>query len=169
MGTPYLGEIRMLSFPFAPKNWALCNGQLLPINQNQALFSLLGTNYGGNGTTSFALPDLRGRAPVHVVNNAQPGAPGGAEAHVLVQGELPPHTHGMVAGAALATGTSPANTLPGKKGRLGRDLYAAPGNLTALNGASVTSNGASQAHENMQPFLVLNIVIALHGIFPSQN
>ncbi|MEW7848642.1 tail fiber protein [Massilia aurea] len=169
MGSPYIGEIRMVSFTFPPKGWAFCNGQLLPINQNQALFALLGTTYGGNGQTTFALPDLRGRAPVHAGASSPRGLAGGSETHVLTQNELPPHAHAMVTGAAVASSTSPANALPGKKAPPGRYLYAAPGNLTTLNSASVTQAGGSQPHQNMQPFMALNFLIALSGIFPSQT
>lgn len=170
MSEPFFAEIRMMSFNFAPKGWAVCNGQLLPINQNQALFSLLGTQYGGNGQTNFALPDLRGRLPVHTGPASGPlGSTGGREAVTLTQAQLPAHAHALNATSALATSGSPANALPGKKGRLGRDLFAAPGNLVALNENTVTPHGGSQAHDNLQPYLALNFVIALQGIFPSPN
>ena len=169
MSTPYLGEIRLVSFNFAPNGWALCNGQLLPINQNQALFSLLGTTYGGDGRVNFALPDLRGRMPIHYGLPDTLGARGGEQAHTLTHAELPAHTHALKANTALANATTPANALPGKKGRLGRDLFAAPANLTSLHPSSVTAAGGSQAHENMQPFLGLNFAIALVGVFPSHN
>lgn len=169
MSEHYLGEIRIVSFNFAPKGWAMCNGQLMPINQNQALFALLGTQFGGNGQTTFALPDLRGRMPIHAGAGYIVGQSGGELAHTLTQAELPQHAHGLKASTALATGTSPAAALPGKKGRLGRDLFAAPGNTTGLSEASVTPTGGSQAHHNMQPYLGLNFAIALTGIFPSYN
>ncbi len=169
MSECYIGEIRMMSFNYAPKNWALCNGQSLPIQQNQALFALLGTRFGGDGVTTFKLPDLRGRVPLHVTNGAAPGQVGGAETHVLSSSELPLHTHSLEGSTALATNTSPANALVGKKGRAGRDVYAGPANLTTLNPNSVSQAGASQPHENMQPFLALNFAIALIGIFPSRN
>jgi len=169
MSEQYLGEIRIVPFSFPPKGWAFCNGQLLPINQNQALFSLLGVRYGGNGQTNFALPDMRGRMPLHTGAGFVPGQAGGEQAHTLTQAELPQHTHVLESNTALTTSMTPANALPGKKGRLGRDLYGAAGNLTGLHPSSVTSVGASQPHENMQPFLTLNFVIALVGIFPSRN
>lgn len=172
MSEPFLSEIRMMSFNFPPKGWAFCNGQLLPINQNQALFALLGTQYGGNGQTNFALPDLRGRVPMHTGLQSGPlGSTGGQESVTLTQAQLPAHAHALYATTALATTGSPAGALPGKKGRLGRDLYAAPDTdkLVALNGNAVTSRGGSQAHQNMQPYLTINFAIALQGIFPSPN
>lgn len=168
MSECYVGEIRLISFHYAPRGWALCNGQTLPINQNQALFSLLGTRFGGDGVTNFRLPDLRGRAPLHAAGNP-PGEMGGAETHSLSVNEMPAHLHSLQASSALATGTSPANALLGKKGRVGRDVYAAPANLTTLNANSVSQAGASQPHDNMQPFLVLNFAIALTGIYPTRN
>ena len=169
MSDPYLGEIRIASFNFAPKGWAMFNGQLLPINQNQALFALLGTQFGGNGQTNFALPDMRGRMPIHEGAGYVMGQRGGAQTHTLTLAELPPHAHGLKANTALATGTSPAAALPGKKGRLGRDMFAAPANPTGLSEASVTPTGGSQPHQNMQPYLGVNFMIALVGIFPSYN
>lgn len=169
MSECYIGEIRMVSFNYAPRGWALCNGQTLPINQNQALFALLGTRFGGDGVTTFRLPDLRGRAPIHSSAVSPAGQMGGAETHTLSVNEMPAHVHSLVASGALATGTSPANALIGKKGRLGRDVYAAPGNLTTFNPGTVSAAGGSQPHENMQPFLALNFAIALTGIFPTRN
>lgn len=168
MSECFIGEIRMVSFNFPPKNWAMCNGQSLPINQNQALFSLLGTRYGGDGVTTFKLPDLRGRVPMHFGSGMVIGQAGGEEAHTLTVNELPMHTHSLVGSTALATGTSPANALVGKKGRTGRDVYAAPANLTTLAQNSVSQAGGSQPHQNMQPFMALNFAIALVGIFPSR-
>lgn len=170
MSDPFLSEIRLMSFAFAPKGWALCNGQLLPINQNQALFSLLGTTFGGDGRVNFALPDLRGRVPVHVDNNAYLlGTRGGAENVTLAENQMPAHTHTLHISSALATSASPLGALPGKKGRLGRDLFAAPGNTAALSPDAVTSAGGGQPHTNMQPYLTICYAIALQGIFPSPN
>lgn len=170
MSEPFLGEIRMMSFQFAPKGWALCNGQFLPINQNQALFSLLGTSYGGNGQNNFCLPDLRGRMPVHAGPQTGPlGMSGGQEAVTLTSQQLPTHAHTLNTSTALATTASPAANLPGKKGRFGRDLFAAPSATDGLSPDSVQVAGASQAHSNMQPYLTINFAIALQGIFPSPN
>ena len=167
MAEPFLSEIRLMSFVFAPKGWALCNGQLLPINQNQALFSLLGTTYGGDGRVNFALPDLRGRTPIHVGNGHTLGERGGEQAHTLSISELPEHTH--VLNGSSNDGTqllAPGNLLA----TTANQLYRAPdANLVALNAASVANVGGSQAHLNMQPFLTLSFCIALQGIFPSPN
>lgn len=168
MAEPFLSELRLFSFVFAPKGWALCNGQLLPINQNQALFSLLGTTYGGNGQTNFALPDLRGRVPMHVGNGHTLGENGGEQAHTLTIAELPTHMHVLQATTTVATTNIPNNTM-----LLGstapNDFYTGPAALTATAPGSVANVGGSQAHLNMQPFLTLSWCIALQGIFPSPN
>lgn len=164
MAEPFLSEIRIMSFAFAPRGWALCNGQLLPINQNQALFSLLGTTFGGDGRVNFALPDSRGRTPIHVGSGHTLGERGGEQAHTLSIAELPTHTH--VASATTATGNIPvptANILADSPSQ----LYAAPTNLVSLQPGSIANTGGSQAHLNMQPFLTLSFCIALQGIFPS--
>ena len=166
MAEPFLSEIRIMSFVFAPKGWALCNGQLLPINQNQALFSLLGTTFGGDGRVNFALPDLRARTPIHVGSGHTLGERGGEQAHTLSIAELPTHTH--VAQASSNASGSVAIPTNGFLAPL-NNSYHAPTNLTALNQGTVTNTGGSQAHLNMQPFLTLNFCIALQGIFPSPN
>lgn len=167
MSTPFMGELKLISFGFAPKGWALCNGQQLPINQNQALFSLLGTMYGGNGQTTFALPDLRGRTPIHVGAGFTQGQAGGQEAHTITMSEMPAHTH-QVQGST-ATGT--VNTGTGNSFGVSQVPVYAPsgGAVTTIEPSSVTNIGGSQPHENRQPFLVLNFAIALQGIFPSRN
>ncbi len=165
MAEPFLSEIRIFSFGYAPRGWAFCNGQLLPINQNQALFSLLGTTYGGNGQTNFALPDLRGRVPISFGSGHLLGENGGEQAHTLSISELPTHTHVLGAQSANATTPIPAGNLLAAA----NNLYAAPTNLTPLSPTMVTNVGGSQAHLNMQPFLTLTFCIALQGIFPSRN
>ena len=165
MAEPFLSEIRIMSFVFAPKGWALCNGQLLPINQNQALFSLLGTTYGGDGRVNFALPDLRSRTPIHVGSGHTLGERGGEQAHTLSIAELPTHTH--VANGTNANGSAavPGGALLGAF----NNAYAQLANLTSINPGTISPAGGSQAHLNMQPFLVLSFCIALQGIFPSPN
>lgn len=167
MAEPFLAEIRLVSFNFPPKGWAFCNGQLLPINQNQALFALLGTTYGGNGMTNFALPNLRGRMPIHRGAGHYLGEAAGTTSVTLTTSQLPSHTHIGVASNSLATSSNPAGAVLGKKGRLGRDVFA--GRLNNAMGAPSSAVGGSQPHNNMQPYAVVNAVIALQGIFPSQN
>ena len=179
MAEPFLSEIRIMSFNFPPKGWAFCNGQLMPINQNQALFSLLGTTYGGNGQTNFALPNLQGRTPIHWGDNHNLGEAGGSSSVTVNIQQLPAHTHqvmGRNAQAALVGGAIPANTKS-----LGQaittnvsppppvNIYSNQAPNAALSPLSCSNVGGSQAHNNMMPYLVLNYIIALQGIFPSRN
>jgi microcystin-dependent protein len=166
MAEPFLAEIRIMSFNFPPKGWALCNGQLLPINQNQALFALLGTTYGGNGQTNFALPNLRGRVPLHRGDGIIQGEAAGQEFHTVTLSEMPAHVHFVRCTPSGAAGEDPANRLPG---RAAGNTYGAATSLVPMAPQMVSAVGGSQAHENRQPFLVLNFCIALQGIFPSQN
>lgn len=166
MAEPFLSEIRIMSFGFAPKGWALCNGQLLPINQNQGLFSLLGTTFGGDGRVNFGLPDSRGRTPIHVGSGHTLGERGGEQAHTLSIAEIPTHMH--VAQGTSATGTAgipAANLLLANSANY--DAYRPATSLTTLNPGTIGNVGGSQAHLNMQPFLTLSFCIALQGIFPS--
>jgi microcystin-dependent protein len=170
MAEPFLSEIRIMSFAFAPKGWALCNGQLLPINQNQALFSLLGTTFGGDGRVNFALPDLRARVPIHVGSGHTLGERGGEPAHTLSIAELPAHTHVANGSSALADAAVPAaNLLGAVDNATFGTAYGGPTNLSAFSPLASGNIGGSQAHLNQQPFLVLNFCIALQGIFPSHN
>jgi microcystin-dependent protein len=170
MAEPFLSEIRIMSFEFAPKGWALCNGQLLPINQNQALFSLLGATFGGNGQVNFALPDLRGRAPIQVGSGHTLGERGGEQAHTLSVAELPEHAHVAQATTAQAdqNSNSPAPSRMAAQSNFSQ-LYGTAGSLQAMAASGLGNAGGSQAHLNMQPFLTLNFCIALQGIFPSTN
>jgi microcystin-dependent protein len=165
MTEPFLSEIRIMSFGFAPKGWALCNGQLLPINQNQALFSLLGTTYGGDGRVNFGLPNLQGRTPLHMGSGHTLGERGGEQAHTLSIAELPTHVH-----VAQGSSNDGSDVIPtGNAFGVVAGLYGQPTGLASLNPATVANVGGSQAHLNMQPFLTLNFCIALQGIFPSQT
>jgi microcystin-dependent protein len=160
-----MSEIKLVSFNFPPKGWALCNGQFLPINQNQALFALLGTTYGGNGQTTFALPNLRGRVPIHIGSGHTLGEAAGSTSVTVNIQQLPTHLHTLVATEANANQPIPSNALPASA----NNAYTPPAALTTMNPTSVTSVGGSQPHNNMMPYLVLNFIIALQGIFPSQN
>jgi microcystin-dependent protein len=165
MSESFLSEIRIMSFGFPPKGWALCNGQLLPINQNQALFSLLGTTYGGDGRVNFALPNLQARVPIHTGNGHVLGETAGEQNHTLTISELPQHTHAPV-------GSANAPSAPGAQNNLwasgNAQVYAGTGN-SPMNAACIQNAGGSQVHNNMQPFLTLSFCIALLGIFPSQQ
>jgi microcystin-dependent protein len=166
MSTPFIAEVKIVSFGFAPKGWAQCDGQLLPINQNQALFSLLGTTYGGDGRVNFALPDLRERLPLHMGAGFTMGQKAGENAHTLIVPEIPIHTHTPVGNSAQDTLTS----LSGNRwGADGSNPFGSTAPNNNLAPASILPTGGSQAHSNQSPFLALNFVIALQGIFPSQN
>jgi microcystin-dependent protein len=171
MSEPYLGEIRMFGGTFAPQGWALCDGQLLTISDNDALFSLLGTTYGGDGQTTFALPDLRGRVPVHQgqgpgLSNRAPGEAGGAEAVTLATPQLPAHTHTPGANSGTGTQSNPA----GNVWAAGLTAFIAPGSSdSSMASSSVGAVGGGQPHENMLPFQAVNFIIALEGVFPSPN
>jgi microcystin-dependent protein len=177
MSDPFLSEIRVFSFDFAPKGWAFCNGQLLPINQNQALFALIGTFYGGNGTTNFQLPNLQGRIALHQAGAFPLGQQGGEESHTLTAAEMPQHTHLV---NAFANGSTGGTTIPGSTVELGNaytsqtpaqfaNLYSTTAPSVAMAAAAVGVTGGGQPHENRMPFLVLTYAIALQGIFPSRN
>jgi len=168
MAEPFLSEIRIMTFDFAPKGWAMCNGQLLPINQNQGLFSLLGTTFGGDGRVNFALPDLRGQVPIHVGNGHTLGEKGGQQAHTLTISEMPAHTHFAHASSSPGNDVNPAGNLLGSPLNLSYRQMAGS-TLTTFAPQSLTNVGGSQPHMNMQPFLTLTFCIALQGIFPSPN
>lgn len=167
MSEAFIGEIRLMSFNFAPQGWALCNGQLLPLAQNQALFSLLGTVYGGDGRVNFGLPNLQGRVPIHVGGGHTLGERGGEQAHTLSISELPTHPHTLNGTSSHGTQPVPAGNLLARTAPA--NPYEAPNQLDAMNAASIPSVGGSQAHTNMQPFLAVNFCIALVGSFPSPN
>jgi microcystin-dependent protein len=168
---PYLGEIRLMSFNFAPKYWAQCNGQLLPINQYQALFSLLGTYFGGNGIQTFGLPDMRGRAPLSQSPNYVMGQMGGTETVTLTITQMPQHNHFMQAVNSAGSATRPIGRLLAQAGTGASAGYTTSisSNLTALNPNTVQPTGANQPHTNIQPYLAMTYCIALAGIFPSRN
>ncbi len=166
MGTPFMSEIKIISWNFSPKGWAFCNGQFLPINQNQALFSLLGTMYGGNGQTTFALPDFRGRAAIHQGQGFTIGQAGGQEAHTITMSEMPTHIHPLQCNK-IAANTNAIQA--GLFGIVSGGIYGNPSNLQPILPSTITNVGGSQAHENRQPSLVLNFIIALQGVFPSRN
>jgi len=165
MGNRFLGELKIVSFNFAPQGWAMCNGQFLPINQNQALFSLLGTTFGGNGQTTFALPNLRGRVPIHQGSGHTLGEAAGSSSVTITQQTMPQHLHFEQGSSANGSSPLPLNNVLAAS----NNTYTGAAGLTNLLPASLTSVGGSQPHNNMMPYLVLNWCIALQGIFPSQN
>ncbi len=163
MAEAFLGEIQMFGFNFNPRGWARCDGDLLPINQNQALFALLGTTYGGNGIQTFALPDLRSRVPMHTGSQNPLGTRAGEENHTLLTGEMPSHNHTHSASSAPGATVFPTGN---SFALSGANIYAPQNNGAAM---SIGSSGGSQAHNNMQPYTTVNFCIALQGIFPSRN
>lgn len=171
MSEPFLAEVKIVGFTFPPRGWAFCDGQILPIAQNQSLYSLLGTIYGGDGRTSFALPDLRGRTPVHWGGIYNQGNKGGEETHALSVGEIPAHRHGSQGSSDATISSEPAGNVLASTGGGRRAItpYGDDTTLVGLNAASVSNSGQGQGHENMQPFRALNFCIALTGLFPSRN
>jgi microcystin-dependent protein len=165
---PFLGEIRMFGGNFAPQGWATCDGQMLPIAQNTALFSLLGTTYGGNGQTTFALPDLRGRLPVHIGGGLTIGQADGSETVISTTTNLPAHTHAANA-ASAATTLSPASQYWAADPGANVAPYAAAPDGRVMSGTAIGAQGGSQPHANMQPFLAVTFIIALEGIYPSRS
>ncbi|CUH70070.1 Phage Tail Collar Domain protein [Thalassovita autumnalis] len=168
MSEPFLAEIRIMGFNFPPRGWALTDGQILPINQNQSLYSLLGTTYGGDGRTSFALPDLRGRTPIHRDDGHSLGQKSGAETVTLTAAEIAAHTHSARASESVGNAPTPTGHVLASE-TAGETAYRDPGDLVALRSGSVTNAGGGQAHDNMQPYTVLSFCIALQGLFPSRN
>lgn len=168
MGSPFVGEIRMFGGNFAPAGWMLCQGQLLPISENETLFNLIGTTYGGDGQSTFALPDLQGRIPMHVGNSHALAEKGGTETVTLTTNQIPAHAHTPLCNTNAGTIPGPTNAVWAAAGT-GDQLYSTPAGATAMNPGSIALDGGSQPHENMSPYLVLNFIISLFGIFPSQN
>lgn len=166
MSEPFVGEIQMVGFNFAPRGWAICDGQILPIAQNQSLYSLLGTTYGGDGRTSFALPDLRSRAPLHKGGQHPLGQRGGQEDVALSATELPAHTHSARAQDLAADSSDASGNMLAE---VGVDIYHTPTNVAAMHSATLQPSGGDQVHDNMQPYQTLNFIIALQGLFPSRN
>lgn len=166
MSEPFLAEVRIVGFNFAPRGWAMCDGQILPINQNQSLYSLLGTTYGGDGRTSFALPDLRSRVPIHEGEGHRLGKRGGEETHALTVAEIPAHKHEIKASTDTSTDSSPAGDVLATSSD---DTYHENTNRVNMASGVLANAGGGQNHDNMQPFLVVNFIIALQGLFPSRN
>ena len=166
MAQPYVGEVRMFAGNFAPAGWLFCDGQLLPISEYETLFQLIGTTYGGDGQNTFALPDLRGRIPIHTGNSHVLAETGGVETVTVTVSQMPAHNHPFLAYNAVANSPNPANNLLGLSSQVQMFLGDSP-NIN-MNSGAITQTGGSQPHDNMMPFLCVSFIISLFGIFPSQ-
>ena len=169
MAQPYVGEIRMFAGNFAPAGWMFCEGQLLPISENETLFQLIGTTYGGDGQSTFALPDLRGRIPIHQGNGFILAETGGAEEITLTVNQIPAHTHPALGSSSTASSNSPTNNVPGRVTIAGVFPYGTDGPFGPLSPLSIGPTGGSQPHSNFQPYLCVDFIISLFGIFPSPS
>jgi microcystin-dependent protein len=167
MAQPYVGEIRMFAGNFAPAGWMFCEGQLLPISENETLFQLIGTTYGGDGESTFGLPDLRGRIPIHQGNGFILAETGGAEEITLTVQQIPSHTHPMLGSNDLASLPDPAGAVVAQSRQAGKDLYIEGNPTVNMAPTSIGSVGGSQPHTNFQPYLCVDFIISLYGIFPS--
>jgi len=167
MSQPFVGEIRMFAGNFAPAGWMLCDGQLLPISENDTLFNLIGTTYGGDGQSTFALPDLRGRVPLHQGNGSVLAETGGAETITLTVSQVPAHSHPLVGATSITNDTSPANNVVAQSNTL--DPYQSTAGGSPMAAQSISSVGGSQPHDNFQPYLCINFIISLFGIYPTQS
>lgn len=167
MSQPYIGEIRLFAGNFAPAGWYACDGSLLPISENDALFALIGTTYGGDGQTTFALPDLRGRVPVHQSGGFVLGQAGGVEQVTITSTQMPPHAHALLGSSASATSTTPSGTVPATQAEVTALAYGTDAPLTTMSPQVLQPAGGSQPHDNMQPFVCITFIISAFGIFPS--
>ena len=169
MAQPYVGEIRQFAGNFAPAGWMFCEGQLLPISEYETLFNLIGTTYGGDGQSTFALPDLRGRIPVHFGNGFTLAETGGVETVTLTVSQIPAHSHALIGSSAFADKTSPQGNLPAKASVVNINAYGTDAPQLNVSPSSVSATGGSQPHDNFQPYLCVDFIISLFGIFPSQT
>jgi microcystin-dependent protein len=169
MSAPFLGELRVVAYTFAPRGWAMCNGQLLAISQNTALFAILGTTYGGDGRSNFGLPNFQGRAPIHAGIGFALGQTGGEQDHVLIQGEVPQHNHTVSGSSGNGNTQAAAGNTWAVEGSNTTFIYSNDSASAQMGPTAIGTSGGSQPHNNMQPYLVLNFIIALQGIFPSRN
>jgi microcystin-dependent protein len=169
MAQPYVGEIRMFAGNFAPAGWMFCEGQLLPISENETLFNLIGTTYGGDGQSTFALPDLRGRVPVHFGGGFTLAEAGGAETATLTVQQIPAHSHTLAGSSNFATAASPQDAVPAASNVVNVNAYGTDQPASSVSPNSVGAAGGSQPHENFQPYVCVNFIISLFGIFPSQT
>ena len=169
MAQPYVGEIRMFAGNFAPAGWNFCDGSLLPISENETLFNLIGTTYGGDGQSTFAVPDLRGRLPLHQGNGFVLAETGGAETITLTVAQIPSHPHAALGSSGTASSNDPTNNVPGRITTAAVFAFGTDNPIAPISPLAISSVGGSQPHNNFQPYLCISFIISLFGIFPSQT